>query len=51
MPKNYGEFLWAVKLEAEDKPHAISVKWGATGTPASKAPAPAEHKMDPKMKM
>lgn len=39
------------KDDASDKPHAISVKWGATGTAAPKAPAAAEHKMDPKMKM
>ena len=39
------------KDDASDKPHAISVKWGTTATPATKAPAPAEHKMDPKMKM
>ena len=39
------------KDDASDKPHAISVKWGATGAPASKSAAPAEHKMDPKMKM
>lgn len=39
------------KDDASDKPHAISVKWGATSTGKSKMPSSAQHKMDPKMKM
>jgi hypothetical protein len=36
------------KDDAQDKPHAISVKWGATTGVTSKT---SDHKMDPKMKM
>jgi hypothetical protein len=38
------------KDDAGDKPHAISVKWGATSTSKSKMPFSADHKIDPKMK-
>jgi hypothetical protein len=36
------------KDDANDKPHAVSVKWGTTAGAGSKTP---DTKMDPKMKM
>ncbi len=39
------------KDDANDKPHAVSVKWGATSAAAKDASGKAAPKMDPKMKM
>jgi hypothetical protein len=39
------------KDDASDKPHAISVKWGATSAGGNAATGKAAPKMDPNMKM
>ena len=39
------------KDDASDKPHAVSVKWGATSAAAKTKTGKAAPKMDPKMKM
>jgi hypothetical protein len=39
------------KDDASDKPHAISVKWGATSAAAKAATGKSAPKMDPNMKM
>jgi hypothetical protein len=37
--------------DASDKPHAITVRWGATGAAGKAATGKAAPKMDPNMKM